>query len=140
MSSSNPFDNVGNDQFLGESYGSNENDYVDDNPFDTYFKIQDKQKEEVLKQVLSLAQKNDPNRIGKAQILAQELNIPPDMALDSEGVLEILEERKKQQEIAGTSVCKPTANENYKRSKKIHCFVISHHFEKDFSHETYLDL
>ena len=99
MSSSNPFDNVGNDQFLGESYGSNENDYVDDNPFDTYFKIQDKQKEEVLKQVLSLAQKNDPNRIGKAQILAQELNIPPDMALDSEGVLEILEERKKQQEI-----------------------------------------
>ena len=82
MSSSNPFDNVGNDQFLGESYGSNENDYVDDNPFDTYFKIQDKQKEEVLKQVLSLAQKNDPNRIGKAQILAQELNIPPDMALD----------------------------------------------------------
>ena len=43
--------------------------------------------------------KKDPNRIGKAQILAQELNIPPDMALDSEGVLEILEERKKQQEI-----------------------------------------
>ena len=98
MSSSNPFDNVGNNQFL-ESYGSNENNYVDDNPFDTYFKVQEKRKEEVLKQVLSLAQKNDPNRIGKAQILAQELNIPPDMALDSEGVLEILEERKKQQEI-----------------------------------------
>ena len=98
MSSSNPFDNVGNNQFL-ESYGSNENNYVDDNPFDTYFKVQDKRKEEVLKQVLSLAQKKDPNRIGKAQILAQELNIPPDMALDSEGVLEILEERKKQQEI-----------------------------------------
>ena len=52
-----------------------------------------------MEQVLSLAQKNDPNRIGKAQILAQELNIPPDMALDSEGVLEILEEIKKQQEI-----------------------------------------
>ena len=29
MSSSNPFDNVGNDQFL-DSYGSNENNYVDD--------------------------------------------------------------------------------------------------------------
>ena len=56
MSSSNPFDNVSNDQFL-ESYGSNKNDYVDDNPFDTYFKVQDKRKEEVLKQVLSLAQK-----------------------------------------------------------------------------------
>ena len=98
MSSSNPFDNVGNNQFL-ESYGSNENNYVDDNPFDTYFKVQEKRKEEVLKQVLSLAQKKDPNRIGKAQILAKELGIPPDMALDSEGVLEILEERKKQQEI-----------------------------------------
>ena len=94
MSSSNPFDNVSNDQFLN-NYKSDQNFSDDNNPFDTYFKVQDKHKEEVLKQVLSLAQKNDPNRIGKAQILAQELDIPPDMALDSDGVLEILEERKR---------------------------------------------
>ena len=98
MSSSNPFDNVVNDDFLN-NYESSQNNELDDNPFDTYFKIQDKQKEQVLKQVLSLAQQKDPDRTGKAQILAQELNIPPDMALDSDDVLEILEERKKQQQI-----------------------------------------
>ena len=98
MSSSNPFDNVVNDQFL-DSYESDQDFSDNDNPFDTYFKVQDKRKEEVLKQVLSLAQQKDPNRIGKAQILAQELDIPPDMALDSDGVLEILEERKRQQQI-----------------------------------------
>ena len=98
MSSSNPFDNVDNNQFL-DSYGSDQNFNENDNPFDTYFKVQEKRKEEVLKQVLSLAQKKDPNRIGKAQILAKELGIPPDMALDNEGVLEILEQRKKEQEI-----------------------------------------
>ena len=85
MSSSNPFDNVVNDQFL-DSYESDQDFSDNDNPFDTYFKVQDKRKEEVLKQVLSLAQQKDPNRIGKAQILAQELDIPPDMALDSDGV------------------------------------------------------
>ena len=71
MSSSNPFDNVVNDQFL-DSYESDQDFSDNDNPFDTYFKVQDKRKEEVLKQVLSLAQQKDPNRIGKAQILAQE--------------------------------------------------------------------
>ena len=98
MSSSNPFDNLNIDNQL-QDYAPSQNYDIDNNPFDKYFEIQDRQKEETLKQVLSLAQQKDPNRTGKAQILAEELGIPPDMALDSEDVLDILEERKRQQEI-----------------------------------------
>ena len=98
MSSSNPFDNLNIDNQL-QDYAPSQNYDIDNNPFDKYFEIQDKQKEETLKRVLSLAQQKDPNRTGKAQILAEELGIPPDMALDSEDVLDILEERKRQQEI-----------------------------------------
>ena len=64
MSSSNPFDNVSNDQFLN-NYKSDQNFSDDNNPFDTYFKVQDKHKEEVLKQVLSLAQKMIQTELGK---------------------------------------------------------------------------
>ena len=86
MSSSNPFDNLNIDNQL-QDYAPSQNYDIDNNPFDKYFEIQDRQKEETLKQVLSLAQQKDPNRTGKAQILAEELGIPPDMALDSEQYL-----------------------------------------------------
>ena len=71
----------------------------DRNPFDDYFEIENRKKDEILKQVLKIAQQKDPNRIGKAQILAEQLGIPSSMALDDEGIVELLEERKRQAEI-----------------------------------------
>ena len=46
-----------------QDYAPSQNYDIDNNPFDKYFEIQDKQKEETLKQVLSLAQKKDPNSL-----------------------------------------------------------------------------
>ena len=89
--STNPFDDL-NELAPSQNYGQK-------NPFDDLYEQENKEREKKLKQILHTVSTLDPDRTGEAQKLAQRLNLPQGVALDSDQTLEILKERNKEQNI-----------------------------------------
>jgi len=87
----NPFDDL-NKLAPSQNYGEK-------NPFDDLFEQENKEREKKLKQILHTVSTLDPDRTGEAQKLAERLNLPPGVALNSDETLNILKERNKQQNI-----------------------------------------
>jgi len=88
--STNPFD------VLSAAPSQN---YEADNPFDVIQEHENKEREKQLKLILNSVSKLDPDRTGEAQKLAERLNLPPGIALDSDETLNLLRERNKEQNI-----------------------------------------
>ena len=87
----NPFDDL-NKLAPSQNYGEK-------NPFDDLFEQENKEREKKLKQILHTVSTLDPDRTGEAQKLAERLNLPPGVALNSDETLDILKERNKRQNI-----------------------------------------
>ena len=87
----NPFDDL-NNLSPSQNYGER-------NPFDDLFEQENKEREKKLKQILHTVSTLDPDKTGEAQKLAERLNLPQGVALDSDQTLEILKERNKEQNI-----------------------------------------
>ena len=81
----NPFDDL-------NSLAPSQN-YSEKNPFDDLFEQENKEREKKLKQILHTVSTLDPDNTGEAQKLANRLNLPPNVALNSDQTLEILKER-----------------------------------------------
>ena len=73
--STNPFD------VLSRAPSQN---YEEDNPFDVIGEHKRKESERQLKLILNSVSTLDPDRTGEAQKLAERLNLPPGIALDSD--------------------------------------------------------
>ena len=86
----NPFDIL--DQTPSQDYGN-------DNPFDIIDERDNENREKLLRQTLINVSKLDPERTGAAQKLAERLNLPSNIALDSEETFKILKERNKEKDI-----------------------------------------
>ena len=86
----NPFDIL--DQTPSQNYGN-------DNPFDIIDERDNENREKLLRQTLINVSKLDPERTGAAQKLAERLNLPSNLALDSEETIEFLKERNKEKDI-----------------------------------------
>ena len=87
----NPFDEL-NKLAPSQNYGEK-------NPFDDLFEQENKEREEKLKQILHTVSTLDPDKTGEAQKLAEQLNLPPGVALNSDETINILKERNKRQNI-----------------------------------------
>ena len=87
----NPFDDL-------NSLAPSQN-YSEKNPFDDLYEQENKEREKKLKQILHTVSTLDPDNTGEAQKLANRLNLPPGVALNSDTTLEILRERNKRQNI-----------------------------------------
>ena len=87
----NPFDDL-NKLAPSQNYGEK-------NPFDDLFEQENKEREKKLKQILHTVSTLDPDKTGEAQKLAERLNLPPGVALNSDETLNILKERNKRQSI-----------------------------------------
>ena len=87
----NPFDDL-------NSLAPSQN-YSEKNPFDDLFEQENKEREKKLKQILHTVSTLDPDNTGEAQKLANRLNLPPNVALNSDQTLEILKERNKRENI-----------------------------------------
>ncbi len=87
----NPFDDL-NKLAPSQNYGEK-------NPFDDLFEQENKEREKKLKQILHTVSTLDPDRTGEAQKLAERLNLPPGVALNSDETINILKERNKRQSI-----------------------------------------
>ena len=87
----NPFDDL-------NSLAPSQN-YSERNPFDDLYEQENKEREKKLKQILNTVSSLDPDNTGEAQKLANSLNLPPGVALNSDTTLEILRERNKRQNI-----------------------------------------
>ena len=88
--STNPFD------VLSAAPSQN---HEEDNPFDVIGEHKRKESERQLKLILNSVSTLDPDRTGEAQKLAERLNLPPGIALDSDETLNLLRERNKEQDI-----------------------------------------
>ena len=88
--SDNPFD------IIKKSPSQN---YGNDNPFDLIQEKRNQRNDSLIKQTLSAVSKLDPDRTGEAQKLAERLNLPPNIALDSDETLRLLKERNKERNI-----------------------------------------
>ena len=73
--------------------------YEASNPLEQLYEQENKQKEEKLKQILNTVSSLDPDNTGEAQKLAERLNLPSGVALNSNETLDILRERNKRQNI-----------------------------------------
>ncbi len=91
--SDNPFDTL-NELAPSQNYGER-------NPFDDIHAQEVKESERQLKLILNSVSTLDPDRTGEAQKLAERLNLPPGIALDSDETLNLLRERNKEQDIYG---------------------------------------
>ena len=80
--SDNPFDTL-NELAPSQNYGER-------NPFDDIHAQQVKESERQLKLILNSVSTLDPDRTGEAQKLAERLNLPPGIALDSDETLNLL--------------------------------------------------
>ena len=69
------------------------------NPLEELYENRKKEQEKLLRQTLINVSKLDPERTGQAQKLAERLNLPPNIALDSEETFRILKERNKEKDI-----------------------------------------
>ena len=78
----NPFDEL-NELAPSQNYG-------DKNPFDDIFEQENKEREEKLRQILHTVSTLDPDKTGEAQKLAERLNLPPGVALNSDETTNIL--------------------------------------------------
>ena len=87
----NPFDEL-NELAPSQNYG-------DKNPFDDIFEQENKEREEKLRQILHTVSTLDPDKTGEAQKLAERLNLPPGVSLNSDETINILKERNKRQNI-----------------------------------------
>ena len=87
----NPFDDL-------NSLAPSQN-YSDKNPFDDLFEQENKEREKKLKQILHTVSTLDPDNTGEAQKLAERLNLPSGVALNSNETLDILREKNKRQNI-----------------------------------------
>jgi len=87
----NPFDDL-------NSLAPSQN-YSQKNPFDDLYEQENIEREKKLKQILHTVSSLDPDNTGEAQKLANRLNLPPGVALNSDTTLEILRERNKRQNI-----------------------------------------
>ena len=87
----NPFDDL-------NSLAPSQN-YSQQNPFDDIYEQENKEREKKLKQILNTVSSLNPDNTGEAQKLAERLNLPPGVALNSDTTLEILRERNKRQNI-----------------------------------------
>ena len=79
--STNPFDDL-------NSLAPSQN-YSQQNPFDDLYEQENKEREKKLKQILNTVSTLDPDNTGEAQKLANRLNLPPGVALNSDTTLEI---------------------------------------------------
>ena len=73
--------------------------YIQKNPFDDLYEQENKEREKKLKQILHTVSTLDPDKTGEAQKLAERLNLPQGVSLNSDQTLEILKERNKEQNI-----------------------------------------
>ena len=73
--------------------------YEASNPLEQLYEQENKQREEKLKQILNTVSSLDPDNTGEAQKLAERLNLPSGIALNSNKTLDILRERNKRQNI-----------------------------------------
>ena len=89
--STNPFEDL-------NSLAPSQN-YSQKNPFDDLFEQENKEREKKLKNILHTVSTLDPDNTGEAQKLANRLNLPPGVALNSDRTLEILKERNKRENI-----------------------------------------
>jgi len=89
--STNPFDDL-------NSLAPSQN-YSQQNPFDDLYEQENKEREKKLKQILNTVSSLNPDNTGEAQKLAERLNLPPGVALNSDTTLEILRERNKRENI-----------------------------------------
>ena len=87
----NPFDDL-------NSLAPSQN-YSQKNPFDDLYEQENKEREKKLKQILHTVSTLDPDKTGEAQKLAERLNLPQGVSLDSDQTLEILKKRSKEQNI-----------------------------------------
>ncbi len=87
----NPFDDL-------NSLAPSQN-YSQKNPFDDLYEQENKEREKKLKQILHTVSTLDPDKTGEAQKLAERLNLPQGVSLDSDQTLEILKKRNKEQNI-----------------------------------------
>ena len=87
----NPFDNL-------NSLAPSQN-YSEKNPFDDLYEQENKEREKKLKQILHTVSSLDPDNTGEAQKLANRLNLPPGVALNSDQTLKILKEKNKRENI-----------------------------------------
>ena len=83
----NPFDEL-NELAPSQNYSQK-------NPFDDLFEQENKEKEEKLKQILHTVSTLDPDKTGEAQKLAERLNLPPGVALNSDETINILSSDKR---------------------------------------------
>ena len=88
--SDNPFD------IIKKSPSQN---YGNDNPFNLIREKRNQRNDNLIKQTLSAVSKLDPDRTGEAQKLAERLNLPSNIALDSDETLRLLKERNKEKNI-----------------------------------------
>ena len=89
--SDNPFDKL-LEAAPSQNYGNR-------NPFDDVFEQENQERKEKLKQILNTVSTLDPDKTGEAQKLAERLNLPPGVALNSDDTIKILQERDKRQNI-----------------------------------------
>jgi hypothetical protein len=87
----NPFDEL-NELAPSQNYSQK-------NPFDDLFEQENKEREEKLKQILHTVSTLDPDKTGEAQKLAERLNLPAGVSLNSDETINILQERNKRQNI-----------------------------------------
>ena len=87
----NPFDDL-------NSLAPSQN-YSEKNPFDDIYEEENKEREKKLKQILHTVSTLDPDRTGEAQKLAERLNLPSGVSLNSDETLKILQDRNKRQNI-----------------------------------------
>jgi len=104
MTNSNPFDafydlNDGTTQAGNNLYRSNQNIGQNSNVFDQYYEAEAEQKDQQIKILLESVAQNDPNLTGEAQQLANQLNLPEGMILDSSASLNYLRAEARRQNI-----------------------------------------
>jgi len=104
MTNSNPFDafynlNDETTQMGNNRYRFNQNLGQNSNVFDQYYQAEAKQKDQKLKLLLESVAQNDPNLVGEAQRLADQLNLPDEMILDSTASLDYLRNEARRQNI-----------------------------------------
>jgi len=85
--STNPFDII--KKAPSQNYGS-------DNPFNIIRERENQKNDNLIRQTLNAVSKLDPDRTGEAQKLAERLNLPSNIALDSEETLKLLKQRNKE--------------------------------------------
>ena len=80
------------------NFAPNQN-YEAINPLDELYEKENRDREEKLRQILNTVSSLDPDNTGEAQKLAERLNLPSGVALNSDQTLKILKERNKRENI-----------------------------------------